>query len=264
MRSQNTLLKQWRLCASGMAFLTFMVGSAFVAVIAIPMIRLLPESLESKRQKILRLIHYLFKMFIKYSVFLRVIDTFEVEGLENIKGNTNYIFVANHPSLIDVVAIMSCIPNCNCIVKQSLLKHVLFGNIVRAAGYIVNNGAIHLMRDCEKNFQAGRSLIVFPEGTRSPAYGLRPFRRGAAQIALRTGVPIVLVIITCDPPILSKGQPWYKVPERSLRFKLHFHFLSMCPEEIQQQHSFALKVKFLNQYLEENFRKRLHVSMPVG
>jgi 1-acyl-sn-glycerol-3-phosphate acyltransferase len=264
MRLQNTLVKKWRLCATGIAFMTFMAGSAVVAVIAIPLIRLLPESIDSKRQKILQLIQYLFKMFIKYSVFLRVIDTFEVEGLENIQGHTNYIFVANHPSLIDVVAIMSCIRNCNCIVKQALLKHILFGNIVRAAGYIVNNGAIQLMRDCQKNFQAGRSLIVFPEGTRSPMYGLRPFKRGAAQIALRTGVPIVLVIITCDPPILAKGQPWYKVPERSLRFKLHFHLLPMCPEGIQQKRSFALKVKFLNQYLEEIFRKRLHVSTPVG
>jgi 1-acyl-sn-glycerol-3-phosphate acyltransferase len=264
MRRQNTLLKTWRLGATGIAFMTFMAGSAFVAVIAIPLIRLLPGSIDSKRQKIQQLIHYLFRMFIKYSVFLKVIDTFEVEGLENIQGNKNYIFVANHPSLIDVVAIMSCIRNCNCIVKQSLLKHVLFGHIVRAAGYIVNNSAIQLIRDCEKNFQAGRSLIVFPEGTRSPVYGLRPFKRGAAQIALRTGMPIVLVIINCDPPILAKGQPWYKVPERSLRFKLHFHLLSMCPEGIQQQRSFALKVKFLNQYLEEIFRKRLHVSTPIG
>jgi len=264
MRLRNTLLKTWRLCATGMAFLTFMAGSAFVAIIAIPTIQLLPGSIERKRQKILRLIHCLFRVFIKYSLSLRVINTFEVEGLENIKDDKNYIFIANHPSLIDVVTIMSCIPNCNCIVKQSLSKHVLFGKIVHAAGYIVNNRAIQLMRDCEKNFQAGRSLIVFPEGTRSPAYGLRTFKRGAAQIALRTGVPIVLVIITCDPPILSKGQPWYKVSEHPLRLKLQFHLLSMCPEEIQQKRTFFLKVKCLNRYLEEIFRKRLHVSTPVS
>jgi 1-acyl-sn-glycerol-3-phosphate acyltransferase len=260
---QNKLIRKWRICATGIAFLTFIAGSAFVALIAIPVIRLLPDSIESKRQKILQLIHYLFKIFIKYSRFLRVIDTFEVEGLEDIKDNRNYIFVANHPSLIDVVAIMSCIRNCNCIVKQSLLKHVFFGRIVRAAGYIVNNRTIQLISDCERNLQAGRSLIVFPEGTRSPAYGLRTFKRGAAQIALRTGVPIVLVIITCDPPILSKDRPWYKVPERSLRFKLHFQLLSMSPEESQSKHNFSLKVKFFNQYLESLFRERLQVSTHV-
>jgi 1-acyl-sn-glycerol-3-phosphate acyltransferase len=263
MRIQNKLFRKWRLCATGIAFTTFMVGSAFVAIIAIPIIRLLPGSIENKRQKILQLIHYLFKIFIKFSVFLRVIDAFEVEGLEDIKENNNYIFIANHPSLIDVVAIMSCIPNCNCIVKQSLLKHIFFGSIVRAAGYIVNNRVIQLIRDCEKNFQSGRSLIVFPEGTRSPAYGLRTFKRGAAQIALRMGVPIVLVVITCDPPTLSKGQPWYKVPKRPLHFKLHFHLLSVRPEEIQQKHNFALKVRLLNQYFEDFFREQLHASTHI-
>jgi 1-acyl-sn-glycerol-3-phosphate acyltransferase len=234
-----------------------------VSIIAIPIIRLLPGSTENKRRKVLRLIHQLFRIFIRYSIFLRLIDKFDVDGLEYINDHDNYIFVANHPSLIDVVAIMSCVPYCNCIVKQSLSGHVFFGSIVRAAGYIVNDRASQLIEDCEKNFQAGRPLIVFPEGTRSPAYGIRPFKRGAAQIALRTGVPIVLVIITCDPPTLSKGQPWYKVPERPLRFKLHFHLLSALPEEIQQKRNFSIKVRALNRYFEDIFRERLHVSTHV-
>jgi 1-acyl-sn-glycerol-3-phosphate acyltransferase len=240
-----------------------MAGCVFVTIIAIPIIRLLSCSVENKRQKILQLIHYLFKLFIKYSIFLKIIDTFEVEGFEDIKYDNNHIFIANHPTLIDVVAIMSCIPLCNCIIKKSLLKHIYFGSIVRAAGYIVNDRATQLIKDCEANFQAGRSLIVFPEGTRSPTYGLRTFKRGAAQIALRTGVPVVLVVITCDPPTLSKGQPWYKVPERPLRFKLHFHRLSRLPDEVQLKHHFPLKVRVLNQYFEDFFRDRLHVPAQV-
>lgn len=257
---QDKLFRQWRICTTGLAFITFMAGSVFFTFAAVPMIKLLPGSVESKRQKILQLIHWSFKLFIKYSVFLGIIETFEVNGLEDIKYYNNYILIANHPTLIDVVAIMSCIPFCNCIVKKSLLKHIYFNSIVRAAGYIVNDRATQILKDCEKNFQAGRSLIVFPEGTRSPAFGLRTFKRGAAQIALRTGIPIVLVVITCDPPTLSKGQPWYKVPERPLRFKLHFHFLSTLPEEIQQKHNFRLKVRVLNQYFEDFFREQLHVS----
>jgi 1-acyl-sn-glycerol-3-phosphate acyltransferase len=119
------------------------------------------------------------------------------------------------------------------------------------------------MTDCEKNFKAERSLIVFPEGTRSPAHGLRTFKRGAAQIALRTGVPIVLVVITSDPPTLLKGQPWYKVPERPLCFKLHFHLVSKLPEEIQQKSNVSLKVRILNQYFEDFFREQLHISAQV-
>jgi 1-acyl-sn-glycerol-3-phosphate acyltransferase len=260
---QDKLFRRWRVCTTGLAFITFMAGSVFFTFAAVPMIQLLPGSVENKRQKILQLIHWSFKLFIKYSIFLRVIDRFEVEGLEDIKYYKNYIFIANHPTLIDAVAIMSCIPFCNCIVKKSLLEHVYFNSIVRAAGYIVNDRATQIFKDCEKNFQAGRSLIVFPEGTRSPAYDLRTFKRGAAQIALRTGIPIVLVVITCDPPILLKGQPWYKVPEHPLHFKLHFHFLSTLPEEIRQKHNFRLKVRVLNQYFEDFFREQLRIPTQV-
>ena len=143
------------------------------------------------------------------------------------------------------------------------MNHIYFSGVVRAAGYIVNDHAVQLINDCGKSFKAGRSLIVFPEGTRSPAYGLRTFKRGAAQIALRTGVPIVLVVITCDPPTLMKGQPWYKIPERPLRFKLHFHLLPKLPEEIQQTSNLPLKVRALNQYFEDFFRERLHIFTQV-
>jgi 1-acyl-sn-glycerol-3-phosphate acyltransferase len=257
---QNTLFRQWRICAMGLGFITFMISSVVFTFTIVPLFQFLPGSEESKQHKILHLIHLSFKVLMQYAVLLRIVETVEIDGLENIKDGNSYLFISNHPTLIDVIAMMTCIPFCNCIVKKSLTHHTYFGGIVRAAGYIVNDHATQLIEHCQKTFQVGRSLIVFPEGTRSPAYGLRTFKRGAAQIALRTGVPIVLVVITCDPPMLSKGQAWYKVPERPVRFKLHFHLLSTLPEEIQQKHNFPLKVRALNKFFEDFFRERLHVS----
>jgi len=196
----------------------------------------------------------------KYILSLNLIDTFEIEGLEGIKLHDNYFFIANHPTLIDIIAITSCLPFSICIVKESLAKHPYFGSIVRAAGYIVNDRAMKLIEDCYKSFKAGHSLIIFPEGTRSPAYSLYTFNRGAAQIALRTGIPIVLVVVTCDPPTLLKGQPWYAVPERPVRFKLHFHPLPTLPKEIQEKQNFPLKVRALTQYCEDFFHERLDVN----
>jgi len=196
----------------------------------------------------------------KYMLFLRIIDTFETEGLEDIKPHDSYIFIANHPTLIDVIAIMSCITFSVCIVKKPLAKHPYFGSIVRGAGYIVNDQVTKLIEDCDKSFKAGHSLVIFPEGTRSPVYGLHTFNRGAAQIALRTGISIVLVVVTCDPPTLLKGQPWYAVPECPVRFKLHFHPLPTLPKEIQEIQNFPLKARALTQYWEDFFRARLNVN----
>ena len=257
---QSKIFRQWRLCATGLAFLTFMVGSVFLTLAAFPVVRLLPISSEKKLREILRLIHLSFKVFMNYMLFLKIIDVFEVKGLKDIKLSNKHIFIANHPTLIDVIAIMSCIPFCNCIVRKSLGEHIYFGRVIHAASYIVTDDAAQLVADCEESFKAGRSLIIFPEGTRSPAYGLHTFNRGAAQIALRTGIPIVLVVITCDPPTLLKGQPWYAVPERPVHFKLHFHPLPTLPKETQEKNNFPLKVRALNQYCEDFFRERLHVT----
>jgi 1-acyl-sn-glycerol-3-phosphate acyltransferase len=158
---------------------------------------------------------------------------------------------------------MSCIPFCNCIVKRSLLNRLYLRRIIHAAGYILNDRANQIFKDCKKNFQSKHSLIIFPEGTRSPAHGLRTFKRGAAHIALRTGIPIVLVTIRCDPIVLSKEYPWYKAPERSPHFKLHFHFLSTLPEEVQQIHNFRFKVRLLNHYFEDFFREQLQITAQV-
>ena len=56
---------------------------------------------------------------------------------------------------------------------------------------------------------------VFPEGTRSPLDGgLQPFQRGAFELAIRAGAPIVLLHLRCHPPALSKALPIWRHPDR--------------------------------------------------
>jgi 1-acyl-sn-glycerol-3-phosphate acyltransferase len=61
---------------------------------------------------------------------------------------------------------------------------------------------------------------VFPEGTRSPAGGLGPFRRGAAHVALESGKPMRTVVITCRLPALGRGQKWYDMPDERLEIHI--------------------------------------------
>lgn len=251
------LARQWRIFATGTCFVTFMLGSLFLTLVAFPLIRSFPISSCKKQKNILCIIHLSFNIFMKYMQWLSPIESFEIEGLDHIKKYTPCIFIANHPTLIDIAAIMSCIPYCNCIIKKSLWKHFYIGGVVRAAGYIVNDNAKQLIRACERSFRHGRSLIIFPEGTRSPAYGLHTFTRGAAQIALRTGAPIVPIVITYNYPTLLKGQPWFHVPARPLRLKLHFYPPLSLPRNIQEESRVPVKVRALTQHFEHFFREKL-------
>ncbi|HEU4780698.1 MAG TPA: lysophospholipid acyltransferase family protein, partial [Steroidobacteraceae bacterium] len=87
------------------------------------------------------------------------------------------------------------------------------------AGYLPNAVGEELIEECAATLRRGHSLLVFPEGTRTvPGKPLR-MQRGAAHIALAADSEILPVTITCDPPTLFKGNPWYRVPAR--RFHLH-------------------------------------------
>ena len=75
-----------------------------------------------------------------------------------------------------------------------------------------------MIQRCSESMSAGFPLIVFPEGTRSTPGEALNFQRGAANIAIRCGVDILPVVITCNPPTLLRGEPWYKIPARRPRF----------------------------------------------
>ena len=81
---------------------------------------------------------------------------------------------------------------------------------MRAANYIANefNG---LIERCLASPATGSSLIIFPEGTRSPPGQLHPFHRGASNIALMSGKNIAPIVISCQPQTLLKHQRWYEI-----------------------------------------------------
>lgn len=97
------------------------------------------------------------------------------------------------------------VPRCNFLVKKELFNTIAMGGVLRAAGLIPNDAGTAFIERAQDCFEEGCSLMIFPEGTRSPKGGLRNFSLGAAQVALRKGVPVVKVLVTCNPPTLQKG-----------------------------------------------------------
>lgn len=225
----------------------------------LPLILCLSSTPGQKERQILKLIHYAFKLFMRYLQLLNPIASFNVHGIEHVSSLKGALFIANHPTLIDVVAILSCLPACQCIVKKSLLRHFCFGGLLRAAGYIANDYAVQFIDDCSRRLQAGHSLLIFPEGTRSPVGGLLPFTRGAAQLALRTGAPLVPIVITCEPPTLSKDEPWYAVPVHPINLTLRFLPPLAIPLTVTAGKSIPLQVRALTRHLENLFQQELRL-----
>jgi 1-acyl-sn-glycerol-3-phosphate acyltransferase len=131
-----------------------------------------------------------------------------------------FVLVANHPTLVDVTAIISACPQAVSVAKSAMFRSPLVGRLLRYCGHIeAGDGSpfagVAVAERAIEALQAGTPVLVFPEGTRSPERGLGEFRHGAFDIAARANVPVVPLFLTCDPPTLMRGQPWYEVPERT-------------------------------------------------
>lgn len=141
-----------------------------------------------------------------------MVALFQLTGLIRVnRGNLGTyrgaVLVANHPTLIDVMLIVSLVPRTLYVAKHALKTNPILAAIVRATALPDDATLPEKAADYLKD---GWNVLVFPEGTRSPREGgLNPFHRGAAQLALRTGAPIVCLRERLSRRLLAKGQrPW--------------------------------------------------------
>ena len=122
------------------------------------------------------------------------------------------LIIANHPTLIDVVFLISIFPQADCVIKQAVTRNPFMRSTVSAANYISNSEPEDVLDSCVARLESGGSLLLFPEGTRSTSGHDLEFKLGAAAVAARACAEILPVVITCVPGFLSKQDPWYKVP----------------------------------------------------
>jgi 1-acyl-sn-glycerol-3-phosphate acyltransferase len=136
----------------------------------------------------------------------------EIIGLENVKRNENYVFVANHSSLFDIPILQAIIPNnFRMIYKKELEKVPFFGLVLKKSPYISiireeSKNAMDSINQAIESIKNGTSVVIFPEGTRSKDGQLQEFKRGAFLLASRAGKPIIPITIIGTTKILPKGK----------------------------------------------------------
>jgi 1-acyl-sn-glycerol-3-phosphate acyltransferase len=157
-----------------------------------------------------RLIYYLGSIWSRSILWVagaRII----VEGLQHIDFNKQYVFIGNHQSHFDVLTVFSRIPMIlRFLTKKELFKIPLFGWALTAVGMIKIDRANHeesvkSMNEALELMRRNKiSLVVFPEGTRSPDGKLGVFKKGGFVIAIRGKIPIIPVSISGSRFVLPK------------------------------------------------------------
>ena len=198
-------------------FIAFGVGGLVLGCVFFP-----PLMLFRARRAMRALVRGGYRLFVgvgRVTGLFRVVMSAEDRArLASMRGR---VVVASHPSLIDVVILLARLPNATAVAKAAAGRNFFYSRVVNAA-FLVNDEPRRVLEEAQDLFARGGNLVIFPEGTRTPADApRRKLHRGAAQIALHAGAPVAGVSVACDPPVLAKGQPWWDVGDRTITFTLH-------------------------------------------
>lgn len=136
--------------------------------------------------------------------------TVEITGEEYYNRNRNYLIVSNHAGMADIPLILGSIHlNMRFVAKEELGKIPLFGWAIKQAGYVLikrgqNKEALKSLLMAAEMLKSGRSVHIFPEGTRSITGKIQPFKRGAFIIAQKAHTPILPITIIGSNHITPK------------------------------------------------------------
>jgi 1-acyl-sn-glycerol-3-phosphate acyltransferase len=138
-------------------------------------------------------------------------NTVKVQGLEALDTAKAYVFIPNHVSFFDIFVLLAYLPvHFKFIFKEEIMRVPILGTAMKRAGYIsIARSSPAKSRLTIKNAiemaKKGTSLVIFAEGTRSTDGHLQPLKRGAFQLALSSGCPIIPVAIKGTHAIMPKG-----------------------------------------------------------
>ncbi len=126
----------------------------------------------------------------------------QLKGKENLRNIRSCILISNHASILDILAIISAAPfPVRFIAKNSLIWFPIFGWFLYLSGHILIDrqsaqSAVRSLKKASSRLKKGISIIVFPEGTRSPDGEVKEFKRGAFLLARHAKFPVVPISIS--------------------------------------------------------------------
>jgi len=174
----------YRVIVKVLFFLNFGIGSTIFSLLFFPVLFF----------KYRRLVSIAFALFVLQMRLFGIL-TLKIENRAFLKNLYSKIIVANHPSLLDIVLLISLLPNADCIVNSSLGKRNILRIIVNTI-YISNDLDFkEISSRVANSLSKGNCVIIFPEGTRSVPGKPIDLKKGAARLAIGTGYDIVPIHI---------------------------------------------------------------------
>lgn len=142
--------------------------------------------------------------------------TFSLHGAERVVPGASYIITPSHQGNADTLAMLRMLPmRYRWVIKKELLKVPFFGGALGGIGSVAidrsnREQSVKSIQEASEQLKNGWSVLIYPEGTRTPDGHLLPFKKGAFMLAVQTGVPILPVTQNGAFKVLPKKRIWFR------------------------------------------------------
>jgi 1-acyl-sn-glycerol-3-phosphate acyltransferase len=246
---------------AALSFVMFFGAGILSSFVFFPLLLLMTFSRERQRRVVTRLLGRSYPLFMWWLRTARLIEYPELVLPADLPRDRPYVLVANHPSLIDVLFCLGWLDGLTTVVKASWYSGWILRWVVGSTHYIPGAGlksdgadyepALERMVDA---LRAGRSVVTFPEGTRSPPHELLRFHRGPFEVACRANVLLLPLFIGIDTPGLTKGVP---LPTAKMRYTFDWLPWVDCAEEGHEARKLKGRYHRLYQERQQRFLDEL-------
>jgi len=200
-----------------------------------------------------KVIHHYGRLWGKIALLVNRVKV-RVEGIEHLKGEGPYIFMSNHQGTYDIFALLGHLPfQFRWLAKKELFSIPFFGWVMAAAGYVSvdregTRKTVEAMNEAAQKIREGMSVVIFPEGSRSPDGSIQPFKKGGFTLAIKSKVPIIPISIIGSREIMPKGK--LAVTSGEIRIRID-HPIETQNYSLKDRKSLMEKVR---QTISKNFK----------
>ncbi len=168
----------------------------------------------------------------------------KIEGERISTPEEGVIIVSNHCGAVDILVLAASVPfKFGWVAKKELFKIPFLGWHMRRCGYVAvdrrsREGGMRALEEAALKVKEGNSLLFFPEGTRSKDGTLKRFKKGAFELSLKTGRPVLPVALKGTAAVLPKGGFTLNKGAVTVQFgKL------LYPADFEDRESFAVRAR---------------------
>ncbi len=230
---------------STFAFCYFLIGCLLLTVIGIIFTKLFPF----RRERGKWIFHYVLSLFTRSLVYIMINVKKTIINTENENLSNPAIIICNHQSFLDILSVVMLHPKIVLLTNDWVWNSPVFGAVVKMADYYPVTAGVEGSVDLlAERIKQGYSIVIFPEGTRSPDGNIKRFHKGAFLLAEKLNIDILPLLIHGTGNTMTKNDFLLKDGSITLKF-----LPRISPENLSFGTMYSERAKKIGTYFRNEY-----------